>query len=333
MNAPLISVIVPIYNVERYLRKCVDSILHQTYSNLEILLVDDGSPDGCPAICDEYAAQDSRIKVIHKKNGGASDARNAGLKSMNGDFVSFVDGDDFVADDYIQTLYNLLITNGGDIACIQFIHYYPDYPEKTLPKQIDKMDYEVLNQHDALKKMMYFDGLESGVHCKLYKSSLFKGIQFPVGRVLGEDLETTYKLFLKSQKIINCYAQKYYYLQRDDSAEHRPFTPSKMDLLDACTNLRKDVLTVYPDLRNAWNCRFFCANFHLLLMIPQKQCKKQADILKANIQKYRGNILRDPYARKKAKVAALLSYFGFKFTHWIWSKKNSKLGWFKCLFT
>jgi glycosyltransferase involved in cell wall biosynthesis len=134
----IVSIIVPVYNVEKYLAQCLDSLIMQTLKNIEIILIDDGSTDNSGLICDEYAAQDSRIKVIHKKNGGASDTRNAGLKSMNGDFVSFVDGDDFVADDYIQTLYNLLITNGGDIACIQFIHYYPDYPEKTLPKQIDK---------------------------------------------------------------------------------------------------------------------------------------------------------------------------------------------------
>ena len=107
MLQPLISVIVPCYNVEEYLPKCIESILNQTYRNLEILLVDDGSPDNCGRICDEYAAKDSRIRIIHKKNGGLSDARNAALDVMTGEYVTFIDSDDYVSDDYVEYLYKL----------------------------------------------------------------------------------------------------------------------------------------------------------------------------------------------------------------------------------
>lgn len=107
MLQPLISVIVPCYNVEEYLPKCIESILNQTYRNLEILLVDDGSPDNCGRICDEYAAKDSRIRIIHKKNGGLSDARNAALDVMTGEYVTFIDSDDYVSDDYVEYLYPL----------------------------------------------------------------------------------------------------------------------------------------------------------------------------------------------------------------------------------
>jgi glycosyltransferase involved in cell wall biosynthesis len=314
MNAPLISVIVPIYNVERYLRKCVDSILHQTYSNLEILLVDDGSPDGCPAICDEYAAQDSRIKVIHKKNGGLSDARNAALDVMQGEYVTFVDSDDYIANDYVETLYHLLHENSADISCIQFTKVH----EGDIPSNISSNDvFEVLTPYEALRKLLYFDGLETCAHGKLYKASLFDDIRYPDGK-LFEDLGTTYKLFLKSSMIVNSNAKKYYYLQRKNSIETSSFSPKKMDLLEMCDKLRDDVLKQYPDLVSAWACRFISANFHLIFQIPKHQFPYEMKILSNNIKKYRKIVLFDHNARKKARAAAFLSYFGINFTHSIW---------------
>ena len=116
MSQPLVSIIVPIYKVEPYLRRCLDSIVNQSYTNLEIILVDDGSPDNCPQICDEYASKDNRIKVIHKKNGGLSDARNAGLDICKGEYISFVDSDDWVDEKYIETLLDLAIKENVDIA-------------------------------------------------------------------------------------------------------------------------------------------------------------------------------------------------------------------------
>ena len=115
MKQPLVSVIVPIYKVEPYLRRCLDSIVKQTYTNLEIILVDDGSPDGCPQICDEYAARDKRIVVIHKDNGGLSDARNAGLDICKGEYISFIDSDDWVANIYIEAMLKATITNNAEI--------------------------------------------------------------------------------------------------------------------------------------------------------------------------------------------------------------------------
>ena len=112
----LISVVVPIYNVENYIKKCVDSILSQTYKNLEIILVDDGSPDNCPQICDEYAQKDNRIKVIHKENGGLSDARNAGIDISKGKFITFIDSDDYIEKDYVEVLYNSIKENASDMA-------------------------------------------------------------------------------------------------------------------------------------------------------------------------------------------------------------------------
>ena len=315
MDNPLISIIVPVYKVEPYLRKCVDSILCQTYTNIEVFLVDDGSPDNCPVICDEYAARDNRVKVIHKKNGGLSDARNSALDIMHGEYVTFIDSDDYVSVDYVEILYRLLIVNNADISCVQFIKYY----EGSFPvNPVADHSFQILNSHDALQKLMYFDELETSANCKLYRSDLFQGIRYPV-RKLFEDLGTTYKLLLKATKIVNSQAKKYFYLQRENSIEQSQFSTKKMDLLEMCEALRNDTLAVYPDLYHAWNCRFFCANFHLFLQIANGQFKKQTVILKKNIIDYRQSVLLDGQARKKARAAAFLSFFGIEFTRRIWS--------------
>lgn len=123
---PLISVIVPIYNVEKYLARCVDSIVNQTYKNLEIILVDDGSPDRCPKMCDDYAEKDSRIKVVHKKNGGLSDARNAGMAVATGEYISFIDSDDYVSDDFFECLLDVMNKENSDIAECSVVKLYED---------------------------------------------------------------------------------------------------------------------------------------------------------------------------------------------------------------
>ena len=112
----LISIVLPIYNVENYIEKCMESVLNQTYKNIEIILVDDGSPDNCPIICDQYVKEDNRVKVVHKENGGLSDARNAGIKVANGDYITFIDSDDYVDKDYVEFLYNTIEETDADIA-------------------------------------------------------------------------------------------------------------------------------------------------------------------------------------------------------------------------
>lgn len=143
----LISVIVPIYNVEKYLTKCIESIINQTYENLEIILVDDGSPDNCPIICDEYAKRDSRVKVIHKKNGGLSDARNAGLDIATGEYIMFIDSDDFVEIDMMESMMNNMIDNNVDLVVCN-IKYIYDNSEKVKYNQKDK----VLDKYEAMQE-------------------------------------------------------------------------------------------------------------------------------------------------------------------------------------
>lgn len=209
---PLVSIIVPVYKVEPYLRRCLDSIVNQTYTNLEIILVEDGSPDDCPQICDEYAARDKRIVVIHKENGGLSDARNAGLDICKGGYISFVDSDDWVDETYIETLLDLSIKENADIAIGENIR--TEGCSKPTKKNIT---INACHSKEALKHLFSQNHIAFTVSWgKLYKKNLFSTLRFPKGKY-HEDEFTTYILFYKSKKIVYTSEILYYYYQRADS--------------------------------------------------------------------------------------------------------------------
>lgn len=210
----LVSIIVPIYKVESYLQRCLDSIVNQSYTNLEIILVDDGSPDACPQICDEYATRDNRIVVIHKNNGGLSDARNAGLDISKGKYISFVDSDDWIDTQYVETLLALITTENSDIAFGENKPFYTNYSTRDKKKQYFVTNYTQLESLEALfSKNLVSHTVSWG---KLYKRELFINVRFPVGR-FHEDEFTTYILFSKSSKITYTNACLYYYRQRANS--------------------------------------------------------------------------------------------------------------------
>ena len=202
----LVSVIVPIYNVEFYLNKCVDSILNQSYKNIEVVLVDDESPDSCGKMCDDYAALDGRIKVVHKKNGGLSDARNAGMKAATGDLITFVDSDDYISEDFVKILFEAMSENNADIAIANM---------KRTSRRDDKntvTDWKVSNykSEDAQVCMLYGTPFGTSACGKLFKRKLFEGIEFPYGK-FSEDLFTIYKTILKSRSITYIGFDGYFY--------------------------------------------------------------------------------------------------------------------------
>lgn len=226
----LVSIIVPVYKVEKYLKKCVDSILNQTYSNFEIILVDDGSPDRCGDICDEYQKKDQRVKVIHKANGGLSDARNVGISASSGQFISFLDSDDWIHNRFIETLYNLLIINNADVSIANFIKIYSDdIPSINAPSVI----YQYSNI-DALNQIYGKYGVQMIVAWgKLFKRELFSDINFPVGKI-HEDEFTVYKLLYKANKIIFTTEPLIYYRQRSNSITGQCFNLSnKLNVIEA----------------------------------------------------------------------------------------------------
>lgn len=208
MHQPVISVIVPVYHVEKYLDKCVESIVKQTYKALEIILVDDGSPDRCPEICDGWAKKDSRIKVIHKKNGGVSTARNAGLDAASGEFIGFVDGDDIIFPEFYKTLVIQALDNEADISACAFNRLHDDYSEYVenscyIREQKNYSAQELLQEYFKTCK-----GEWVSLCNKIIRSSLFSGIRFPQGRVF-EDWTLAPVLYSRAAKI-SFTPEKYY---------------------------------------------------------------------------------------------------------------------------
>lgn len=222
MDRPMISVIVPVYKIEPYLRPCVDSILAQTYDALEVILVDDGSPDGCPAICDEYEAADARVTVLHKENGGLSDARNAGLRAAKGDYVAFVDGDDVLAKTFLERL----VSAGADIAQCGFCREGEDALAADA-------SFETFSGREMLRRMnMDADGAYTVVWNKLWRRELLEDCFFPVGRQ-HEDEFFTWRVYWRAASCAVTDAPLYYYRRREDSIMDRGFSPRSLDAVDA----------------------------------------------------------------------------------------------------
>ena len=300
---PLISIIVPVYNVEMYLAKCVDSILAQTYTNLEIFLVNDGSFDCCGKLCDEYAKEDKRIKVIHKKNGGLSDARNVAIDVATGEFITFIDSDDYVTDDYIMTLYSLI----EKYECKVSIALYNTFVEGSKPKVVNRVYREDCQTNiKAIEEMFYQEKYDTASWAKLYHSSLFAtGIRYPK---VYEDLATTYLLIFQSDKVAFCNRRIYNYLLRRDSIEGSSFSSKKMDSALKVCELMESHLDILGKVMQAYQCRMMSFFFHLLLKMPDGY--EHRNMLYKRIKAIRWSVLCNSRARKKARVASLLSYFG-----------------------
>lgn len=319
MNQPLVSIIVPCYNVEQYLPKCIDSILNQTYHNLEVWLVDDGSPDRCGEICDEYAQKDARIKVIHKKNGGLSDARNVALDVMTGEYVVCVDSDDYITPTHIEGLYHLIEKYGAEVA----VNNSCNFLEGTTPHPAKKAENDIVFDSGlkAVEAMFYQELYDTCAWGKMYKANLFDGIRYPKG-LLFEDLPTTYRLLLKASKVAFNDEQSYFYLLRSNSIEGAAFSPHKLDSgLQLMALMDKDKDKLQPIIKS-YNCRIVSFVFHLLLQMPEGYEHRQD--FEGRIRKVRWSVLMDNRARKKARVASLLSFVGFGLVQKIFNKVKKR---------
>ena len=241
---PLISVIVPIYNVEKYLARCVDSIVNQTYKNLEIILVDDGSPDRCPQMCDDYAEKDSRIKVVHKKNGGLSDARNAGMAVATGEYISFIDSDDYVSDDFFECLLDVMNKENSDIAECSVVKFYED---NRFDEFIDDLSVKTYDTQDAMSALIAENPFHQHVWNKLYKTELVKDIPYAVGK-LNEDEFWTYRVFGRANKVARLNKTMYYYFQRNSSIMGVGYNIRRLDALEGKANRQKYIENNFPDL-------------------------------------------------------------------------------------
>lgn len=312
---PLISVIVPIYKVEKYLDRCIQSIINQTYKNLEIILVDDGSPDNCPKMCDEWAKKDKRIKVIHKENGGLSDARNNGIETSNGEYLTFIDSDDYVDQEYVLSMVKRILNDNSDMVISSHKVIFDN------GNIIDKATNErcCLNSETILERMLYDNGIDVSAWAKLYKKSLFDDIKFPIKR-LYEDSATTYKLIDKSSKISINYISNYNYIIRNNSISQCDFNLKKMDLILSTEEMCSFISSKYPKLEKACNRRLMYAYLSTLsqLALSNTRFKNVEKKLMNYIKTNRKIVLKDKKIPKRDRLGLISTMFGFKFYKFIW---------------
>ena len=252
----LISVIIPVYNVSNYIKRCIDSVINQTYNNLEIILIDDGSLDDCPKICDEYAKKDKRIKVIHQSNKGLSDARNKGLEIATGDYLTFVDSDDFIANNMYEILLNNLKKYKADLSISKYCYY----KENNVPEFSTSLNSIVYKKEEALKILLdSFDKtITNHVWNKLYKRNFFKDIIFPSGKN-HEDIAVQYKIISRSKKIVVNDSVLYAYVTRSESivkTKTEEYIKNRIDLTEIrAGDLLKQNISLKKDIyENLFNC-------------------------------------------------------------------------------
>ncbi len=240
-----VSIIVPVYNIETYLRHCIDSLIVQTLKEIEIILVDDGSTDSGGAICDEYADRDKRIKVVHKTNGGLSDARNTGINLARGDFIGFVDGDDSVLPEMFEVLYRACIEkNTRMAACDRSYHTRKEVPELVLSMKRCR----VLTSEEFFGEvLMHSDTVSMGVWNKLYEKHLFDDVRFPVGK-MHEDNATLYRLVFKTDRVAYIPAQYYIYAKRPGSITLLPYGIRDYDRYEADHSLYQYIASNHPSM-------------------------------------------------------------------------------------
>ncbi len=225
---PLLSIIVPVYDVERYLPKCMDSILAQTFTDFELILVDDGSPDNCPALCDAAAAKDARIRVIHQKNGGLSAARNAGLDAARGAWIGFVDSDDYIAPEMYEAMYHAVQSTGADLALCDYAEVdEAGAPCQSMHIRLEKKDF---TGRDLLKNAT--DSTIQPAWNKLYRRDVFAQLRYPEGK-LNEDLFLIPEICLNTQKAVVVPKALYYYVQRGGSIMNGNKTLRHFDAAEA----------------------------------------------------------------------------------------------------
>ena len=318
MNKPLISIVIPVYNVEAYLERCLDSVLAQTYQNLEIILVDDGSTDSSTQVVDRYAHKDSRVVVIHQTNGGLSNARNHGINVANGEYLTFIDSDDYVATDYVEYLYQLLAKNNfqSKLALCSL---------KTIFTQtggfIDAGNgsEQTLSGEKAIEMMCYHDLVDTCAYAKLAKKELYDKVRFPEGK-LFEDIATTYKLFDQCETVECGFVAKYFYMIRGNSIVTSEFKPSKLDLLAMTDEMASYVNQKYPSLKAATLRRQVYARFSTLnQMLTVTDYKAERDEILNFLRRNRKAIMSNPRAPKRDKLGYLMLTFGFNFYKLAWS--------------
>lgn len=306
----MIDIIIPVYNVSQYLKKCLDSVLGQTYKDIHIIIVDDGSTDGCASICDTYDNY-SNVTVIHQKNAGLSAARNTGLSISNSEYVMFVDSDDWIEPNTVERLYTLVKNNNCDISCCRFIFEYGNKSVCTSPQ---KGKIVIYTPEKALYELFSKRSIGFAAWGKLYKRELFNDIEFPSGKI-HEDIPTTPKLFLRCNHIITTDEALFHYRQQNGSLSRDSYKSSHKDLYIFSVQ-NKYILNIYPSLKDVyWACYFTTVKDLLTLFKSQKDKIQYWDDYSLYLNEIKKNIIRILKNKRltiKSKISILSVLFPFR---------------------
>ncbi len=322
MNA-CVSIIVPVYNVEIYLEKCLQSIINQSYKNIEIILVDDGSTDVSGQICDDYAKKDHRIKVIHQKNSGLSAARNTGTVAAIGQYITYIDSDDYISCDYIETLYSLIEKKHADISICRFRYVYGIDEEDTDGKDATF----IYNKEEALKVLLSEKEFGHYTHQKMFKKEIVQKYPFPEGKIY-EDIATTYLYFSEANMVAYTQRQLYFYRQRPGSIITGAYDKkSKFDVLNTLDKMQYYFDVNYPDIAEYVLVPKMFYYLHTFARLPENKTlyPEERKRIKQFIINNRFKSLRFNDMPKSTKKKILLSFMGEKIYRKVWSIQKYQL--------
>ena len=304
-----VSIIIPIYNIQEYIKPCLESVLRQTYNDIELILIDDGSSDDSSSICDSYANQDNRVRVVHQKNLGVSAARNKGLAVATGEYIMFVDGDDMVDANMVTCMIDKISINSDCtlVSCAVTRHYnnFGVSGEKVLR----------FNKTEASIDMLYMNNMDNGPCAKLIPSKIAKSIKFNPKITIAEDLDYIYKILQKIDNEVFINSNLYYYRIAPGSAMTKPFTERRMDGFIATREIVSHALkTGNNRMINAAKFRHFAEAFFVLSSIggEQRKYREQYNITCDEFNKYRFSVIANKEAPKKFRLLAVLSIINIK---------------------
>ena len=309
-STPKISIIIPVYNVEKYLKKCIESILNQTFTNYEIILIDDGSTDNSKNICDEFSYKDSRIKVIHKNNTGAADSRNIGISLASGEYIGFVDSDDYIDPDMYESLYNLITKYKTDVAICGLLHEYPDKTINPYPAEEERS----VSGKEALKIALIGDKFSLNVYNKIYKKEMFNYIKFP-NLKFAEDAYVVTRILYNSDSVAYSTSPKYHWVHHFGSITTSNFDSKDWQVVKVYTENLEFIKNNCPELIKESTCRYYLAYFWVI----DKMATSNSFILKSEInfalktlRKGYIKILLNPYFNYKRKLSATVLLFSWR---------------------
>ena len=309
MEKPLISVIVPAYNVEKFIGKCIDSILRQSFKDFEVLLIDDGAKDSTPEICDACAKKDSRIKVYHKENGGLSDARNYGIDRMQGKYVTFIDSDDYVDSGYFEYLYGL-ITQEEDIQIAICGKKSVREDENASPDP--ETFHEIITGERAVQKMLCGHGSGHSARAKLYSANLWKTVRYPKGKIY-EDYATTYRVMALVDKAAWGNAAMYFYVQHIESIMHQKCSRRSLSLVDIADEETEFIVKKWPALKQEALARKVTSELKCLQNILNAKNEEFDDYkqkIVEDVRRHKGELLASKKVALKTKIKIIALLLG-----------------------